>query len=442
MTAAYCQSSKWLTYDEDMSLTYAFVIGTTNQQIPYGDDHILRARSEEFDWYRMTYRPVTLPAGEHLITMSVISNTQTGCPCTDYLEFLIEEPGSNPDIPPVVDEVPENDFHTLVQYQYINDPDWHNIKNYAQGTTELSIPRALQLKFDDLGDASKYYIQVSKGDNDFTGEVVRETTVKYYELWNSELGETYYYKAATSEAGLSSASVKQLTVATQAPRNLSVGGISNFRDVGGWKSSLIKNGVVKQGLYYRCAQFNSIKTAGKAELKRLGIKLDIDMRDRPPSSSPASSSDWKIEIMDARVASGTESSRWEGTGGIAATYKKIFEAIANADQKPIALHCTHGADRTGITSFFLLGLLGVNEDDIGRDYVLTRFAGERAVLPLDDSTGTSEIAKWFTKTNALEGATFADKMYKHLKDDFGIAADTLETIREKFVPGYTRPAGA
>lgn len=84
----------------------------------------------------------------------------------------------------------------------------------------------------------------------------------------------------------------------------------------------------------------------------------------------------------------------------------------------------------------------VSKDDIGRDYVMTRFAGERAVLPLDDSTGTSEIAKWFTKTEALEGATFADKTYKHLKDDFGISVDTLETIREKFVAGYTRPAGA
>ena len=203
MTAAYCQSSKWLDYDEDMSLTYAFVIETTSQQIPYGEDHILRARTEEFDWYRMTYRPITLPKGDHKITMSVISNTSTGCPCTDYLDFLIEEPSGDVDPePPVVDSVPDNDFHTLVQYQYINDPDWHNIRNYAQGTTELSLPRGLELKFDDLNDASNYYVQVSKGDNDFTDEPVRVTTNKYYELWNAELGETYYYKAAVNQADL------------------------------------------------------------------------------------------------------------------------------------------------------------------------------------------------------------------------------------------------
>ena len=340
---------------------------------------------------------------------------------------------------------PENDIHTDLQYSYLKDPDWRNIKAYIPTTGadggnkgDKSQPKALSLAFAELADAQTYYVQVSK-DNTFADAQTVTSTKKSYDFYNAEVGVKYYYRAAVSEEALATAAVKEYQVADTAPRNMRIEGVINFRDTGGWKSNLVANGAVKQGLYYRCAQFNSIKTAGKAELKRLGIKLDIDMRDRPPSSSPASSSDWKIEIMDAHVASGTESSRWEGTGGIAATYKKIFEAIANADQKPIALHCTHGADRTGITSFFLLGLLGVNEDDIGRDYVLTRFAGERAVPP----TGSdSEIAKWFTKTNALEGATFADKMYKHLKDDFGIAADTLETIREKFVPGYTRPAGA
>ena len=340
---------------------------------------------------------------------------------------------------------PENDIHTDLQYSYLKDPDWRNIKAYIPTTGadggnkgDKSQPKALELKFDELDAAQTYYVQVSK-DNTFANAEVYTTTKKSYDFYNAEVGVKYYYRAAVSEEALATATTKEYQVADTAPRNLKIDGVINFRDQGGWKSSLVPNGVIKQGLYYRCAQFNSIKAAGKAELKRLGIKLDIDMRDRPPSSSPASSTDWKIEIMDAHVASGTENVRWEGSNGIAATYKKIFEAIAKADEKPIALHCTHGADRTGITSFFLMGLLGASEEDIGRDYVLTRFAGERAVLP----TGSdSEIEKWFSKTNALAGSTFAEKTYKHLKDDFGIAADTLETIREKFVPGYTRPAAA
>ena len=64
---------------------------------------------------------------------------------------------------------------------------------------------------------------------------------------------------------------------------------------------------------------------------------------------------------------------------------------------------------------------------------MTRFAGERAVLPNGSS---SEIAKWNEKTEALEGATWAEKTYKHLNEDFDIEAQTLDKIRELFVPGY------
>ena len=431
MTAAYCQSSKWLDYDEDMSLTYAYVISTTSQQIPYGSDYILKARTEEFDWYRMTYAPVTLPAGEHKITMSVISNTQTGCPCTDYLEFLIEEPsGEVPDIPEV--KVPDNDFHTEIQYKYNNDADWHNIKNYANGTQELSLPRALELKFDDLADADKYYVQVAKGANNFAGAATYETTNKYYELWNAELGETYYYKAATSEAGLASATAKEFTVATQAPRNLKVGGISNFRDVGGWKSTLIPNGVVKQGLYYRCANPNNVTTEGKAAIKELGIKVDIDMRDsnQVPATSAASTTDWPVEIVKASIPSGTESRRWEDYGDV---YKLIFETIANADSAPIMLHCTAGADRTGIATFFLLALCGVSEEDIGRDYCYTNFSTQGF------RDYNSEFVNWVskTKTTYADKPTFAEQMKAHLMSK-GLSSDTLEEIRVKFVPGYVK----
>ena len=344
---------------------------------------------------------------------------------------------------------PENDIHTDLQHSYLNDPDWRNIKAYIPAVNaedrkshpDLSQPKALELKFEDLGDADTYYVQVSKN-NTFANAPVLQTQAKKYDFYNAEIGVKYYYRAATSEAALANAVAKEYQVADAAPRNVRVGGVINFRDCGGWKTTLVQNGVVKQGLYYRCAQFNSITAAGKAAIKELGIKVDIDMRDSysVPNTSPASTTDWPVEILKASVASSTEDGRWEGYHSrdteIAATYKKIFEAIAIADQKPIALHCTHGADRTGIVSFFLLALCGVSKEDLGRDYCLTRFAGERKVLPAD------EFDKWVGKTDGCQGLTFADKTYNHLKDDFNISVDTLETIREKFVPGYVRTAAA
>lgn len=338
----------------------------------------------------------------------------------------------------------EKDIHTDLMNQYLNDPDWESIKTYVPKVNaedssyhdDQSQPNPIELKFDEVADGEKYVVEIAKS-LDFANSKKVEATTKAYNFYNAEIGQDYYYRAAVSEEALAQAKTYKFTVKNVAPRYIHVDGVINFRDCGGWKSSLVENGVVRQGLYYRCAQFNSITAEGKATMKDLGIKLDIDMRDRPPAKSPAASDDWNIEIMNAAVASGTENYRWEGKNGsntgIAKTYKKIFEAIAEADQKPIALHCTHGADRTGIVSWFLLGLLGVSKEDCARDYVMTRFAGERAVLPNGSS---SEIAKWNEKTEALEGATWAEKTYKHLNEDFDIEAQTLDKIRELFVPGY------
>ena len=136
---------------------------------------------------------------------------------------------------------PDNDIHTDIQYSYINDPDWRNVKAYipqvsAEGgrnIQDLSKPKALKLAFADVADASTYYVQVSK-DNTFAGADVLTTTVKEYELWNAEIGTKYYYRAAVSEDALASATVKEYQVASQAPRNLKIDGVINFRDVGGW----------------------------------------------------------------------------------------------------------------------------------------------------------------------------------------------------------------
>ncbi len=356
---------------------------------------------------------------------------------------------------PEVEDLGVKETHTDLMKQYLADPDWTSIKTYVPKVNaedrnyhnDQSQPNPIELKFDEVEEAEKYFVQIAK-DVEFKDAKLVEADTKAYNFYNSELGQEYYYRAAVSEEALVAAKIYKFKVDETAPRYMHVDGVINFRDAGGWKSSLVENGVVKQGMYYRCAQFDDTNNAskvniteeGKKTIKELGIKVDIDMRDRPRTTSPASSEDWEVEVLNGAVASGTENVRWEGSNGIAATYKKIFEAIAVADEKPIALHCTHGADRTGIVSWFLLGLLGVSKEDCARDYVMTRFAGERAVLAVDDSSGKSEIAKWNAKTEALEGATWADKTYKHLNEDFGIETDTLETIREKFVPGYKKAA--
>ena len=346
------------------------------------------------------------------------------------------------------DNQPENDIHSELQWQYLCD-EWGSIKTYVPKTNasgknpgNLSSPRGLILPFDDVDDGDTYYIEISKEAN-FEHSKIVTSTEKSYAFKSAELGTTYYYRAANSEEGLATATVKNKAAAMVAPRNIEVGGVVNFRDIGGWKTSLVENGYIKQGLYYRCGEFNKTNAAnaknitaeGKALVKELGIKVDIDMRDsynvdRLNGKSPASSDDWEITVVKGSIPSGTESTRFSGFADV---YKTIFDKIAMADEAPIALHCANGADRTGIVCYFLLALLGASEEDCGRDYSFTRFAGER------DVDHTVEFDGWVSATKALEGDTLAEKMKNHLLSK-GISEDTLETIREKFIPGYHRAA--
>ena len=118
---------------------------------------------------------------------------------------------------------------------------------------------------------------------------------------------------------------------------------------------------------------------------------------------------------------------------IAEQYVKIFNAIANCDNEPALLHCTYGADRTGIVTFFLEALLGMSQEDMTRDYLWTQFTQGRSVK-ITEAEG-AEFPQWIKKTNNCQGTTFADKMENHL-ESFGIEHSKLEHIREIFVPGY------
>ncbi|MCR5513899.1 MAG: tyrosine-protein phosphatase [Bacilli bacterium] len=342
------------------------------------------------------------------------------------------------------DNQPENDIHSELQYQYLCD-EWGSIKTYVPKTNasgqnpgNLSSPRGLIFDLEELDDAETYYIEISKNAN-MEGSKIYTSTEKSYAYKSAEIGTYYYYRAATSSEALAEAPIKSKASALIAPRNIEVGGVVNFRDIGGWKTSLVEGGYIKQGLYYRCGEFNKTSAAnaknitaeGKELIKELGIKVDIDMRDsstvdRLNGVSPASSDDWELEVYKASIPSGTESTRFSGFADV---YKGIFEKIAQADEAPIALHCANGADRTGIVCFFLLALLGASEEDCGRDYSFTRFAGER------DVDHTVEFDGWMSATKALEGDSLAEKMKNHLMSK-GIEEETLEHIREIFIPGY------
>ena len=452
MSVAYAQDAENLSKAINLEDTIAFHIESLSD-FKLGETKTLPARTSATKWDLIAYQPEELYQGEYKVTVEVLSGAEV-TPSIDYLQFKTSDATIVPVDPSTITEadIPDNDMRNLPQYKYVVEEDVYKYKTYATGA-DLSAPRGMKLKYDDVESASKYYVQVATSEAGLASAAVRESNEKFYYFHNALLDTKYYYRAATSEAGLASAKVYNITSTAQAPRVVYVPDVLNFRDIGGWESTLVKGAKVNQGLYFRCAQLNGaagsttskLDSAGKglAALKELGIKCDIDMRDsyNQPSSgkgpSPANTTDWPITFVSAAVPSSSEPVRWEGGTyngtNIAEQYVKIFNAIANADNEPIMLHCTYGADRTGIATFFLEALLGMNMEDMIKDYLWTQFTQGRNVKILE-SEG-AEFPQWVSKTEALEGATFADKMENHLIS-FGIEKAKLEHIREIFIPGY------
>ena len=62
-----------------------------------------------------------------------------------------------------------------------------------------------------------------------------------------------------------------------ATRNVNIPGVQNFRDLGGYKSTDTGK-MISWGMLYRSAQIDSISPGSRRELKNMGIRTIIDLR--------------------------------------------------------------------------------------------------------------------------------------------------------------------
>lgn len=253
---------------------------------------------------------------------------------------------------------------------------------------------------------------IAKGDNEFSKPMpfvvetpkegdkvvaVRENGEKVFfpvidgkaNIVNLYIGESYTYYVLDKDGKI----LKEggILVSPEPPRNLDVDGVTNFRDIGGWSTDTGKK--VKQGLVYRCARLSENETGeelitdeGKETITSLlGIKNEIDLR----------------KTSDNENGSLTRSPAGDGVGYISlpfetggaylqknlSSFPRLFEILGNEENYPLLYHCSIGTDRTGAVTFVLLSLLGVDKDDIYRDYLFSNFGyiqGIRRKTAIDD----------------------------------------------------------
>ncbi len=236
-------------------------------------------------------------------------------------------------------------------------------------------------------------------------------------------GYEYYWQVVSEyeDTTVKSAVFSFKTLAS--PRTVAIDGVSNARDIGGYKTGDGKQ--IKRGIVYRGADFERITEAGKNKLvKELGIKTELDLRERT-NRGPSPLGD---DINYVAV-----SGPWYDKAFINGYQNDLLNELrvfADADNYPIYFHCSLGRDRTGTLAFLLEALCGVSKDDIYMDYEVSFFSD---MSGYDDSTAPSamvNVLDTFRQTvqNYAKGRSLSEAARAFLLE-LGMTEAELDAIR-------------
>ena len=321
------------------------------------------------------------------------------------------------------DDLGDNvEIHTEDQAGYLNDY-YNSIADYIPpiANTERSYPKEVVLSWhvnenEDLPSVEyRVFVSTSPPMSDAKIYTTEQTDCSITNLY---IGTTYYWQVSFAEDGVTYESeIASFTTTEQGPRNLKVEGVTNFRDIGGWKT---KSGrTVKQGMIYRTARVDYITEAGlKTMREELGIKTEIDLRPGKSKSVLQGFRFYDFGCADTATLRDLEEA-----------LIKIFDVLADESNYPVFFHCNIGTDRTGGVVYVINALLGVAEEDLYYDYCFSNFGK----ISSDDATSfTPRTADtiygkivYFLKRQT--GKTLQEKTRNYLIS-IGISEETLNTV--------------
>ena len=242
-------------------------------------------------------------------------------------------------------------------------------------------------------------------------------------------------------------------------RHIPFEGCFNFRDIGGYPTT--EGRTVKWGKYYRAGRQDRMTPADLAQARDLGVRTQIDLRKNDEVSDQGRG---PLETMGAKYAhlpvipdGGTDIlAQLVGDTGISGkrylgylefggeTWLKMFEIFAEPDDHPIVLHCTAGKDRTGVSTAFLLSVLGVDRKLIEADYLLTNVDVDRQVNFVEEHVGLPDgMSREEMTHHAGVPETAMHDFLDGLEErwggamgylrDIGIGDDTFAAVRHNFL---------
>ncbi|MBR2591986.1 MAG: tyrosine-protein phosphatase [Oscillospiraceae bacterium] len=219
--------------------------------------------------------------------------------------------------------------------------------------------------------------------------------------------------------------------AVTAPRSLGLRGITNARDMGMYETA-DGTAMVRPGIFLRTGRINAPAAGDIEKLTELGIRLVYDLRSDdekerakdtpiPGAIMAGKPMNDAMEVTKRQrrehlpfaqfIRMPYEEYHRSGIEETAENYRKVpfgnpalqeFMQLLLEGNAPALFHCSAGKDRTGITQAVILMALGVPDEAIIYDYLLTNefMASIRNALWLEhspgheDPEGLKKILEW------------------------------------------------
>ena len=279
--------------------------------------------------------------------------------------------------------------------------------------------------------------------NAYTMITYDATGLDNFPIYNLLPNKTYYYKVThvLADGSLVEAKSGNFTTSNETVRMLYIDGTQNVRDLGGWtglNGKKVKYGKIIRGASFSDSSFNGLMLTGKGRLAlaELKIQAELNLGSVDSETSIASNVAYKkVYYTNYAIAITNETYR--------TMFKTLLEYIVSCLDgtltvnglstvaRNIYMHCQGGCDRTGTLSFLLLGLLGVSESDLAKEYELSSFS-DVGIGRLRTTTKEVDTYDYVGMVEALKtysGDTITDKFVSFATTGCGISIDTITSFR-------------
>ena len=236
--------------------------------------------------------------------------------------------------------------------------------------------------------------------------------------------------------------VRESAATIKHSRHIQFSGTKNFRDLGGY--STVDGRTVRWGVLYRSDSLHNLTTSDLQRLASLKLSRVFDFRSenevaREPDRLPEGAKWISLPMLDASTKIWHEQRKemiknmrtlkpaefLRATNSELATkftpeYKFFYHELLASNGDPILFHCAAGKDRTGFAAATILRILGVPQDIIMQDYLLTN----RYLL---------DAFKWnlFIGT-ILKGKRFTDGIRGFMIADESYLNTAFETVEKEY----------